>query len=49
MADHDHEPDPDARVTSPMQEFGGREVGIGVAVLLVGLVIAYAVPLLLTV
>ncbi|GAB7089760.1 hypothetical protein JCM18237_00310 [Halorubrum luteum] len=48
MADHDHEPDPDARVTAPMQEFGGREVGIGVAVLLVGLVIAYAVPLVLT-
>ncbi|WP_200840282.1 hypothetical protein [Halorubrum sp. JWXQ-INN 858] len=48
MADHSHEPDPDARVTSPMQEFGGREVGIGVAVLLVGLVVAYVVPTLLT-
>lgn len=48
MADHSQEPDPDARVTAPMQEFGGREVGIGVAVLLVGLVIAYVVPALLS-
>ncbi len=48
MADHSHEPDPDARVTAPMQEFGGREVGIGAAVLLVGLLIAYVIPTLLT-
>ncbi len=47
MADHSHEPDPDERVTAPMQEFGGREVGIGLAVLFVGLAVAYGVPLLL--
>lgn len=53
MADHsheaDHSQDPDARVTSPMQEFGGREVGIGAVVLLVGLLIAYVVPAVLTI
>lgn len=27
------------RVTSPMQQYGGREVGIGVLVLLLGLVL----------
>ena len=48
MDDHSHEPDPDARVTSPMQEFTSREVGIGAAVTLVGLLIAYVIPLLLT-
>ena len=46
--DHSHEPDPDKRVTSPMQEFGGREVGIGATVTLVGLLLAYAVPFLVT-
>ncbi|SNR35263.1 DUF7550 family protein [Halorubrum vacuolatum] len=49
MADHSHEPDPDARVTAPMQEFSGREAGIGAVVLLVGLVIAYGIPTLLTI
>lgn len=48
MDDHSHEPDPDKRVTAPMQEFGGREVGIGAAVTLVGLLLAYAVPFLAT-
>lgn len=48
MADHSHEPAEDARVTSPMQEFGGREVGVGVAVLVAGLVVAYLIPVLLT-
>ena len=48
MDDHSHEPDPDKRVTSPMQEFGGREVGIGAAVTLVGLLLAYAIPFLVT-
>lgn len=46
MADHSHEPDPEKRVTAPMQAFGGREVGVGVAVLLVGLLLAYVVPAL---
>jgi hypothetical protein len=48
MDDHSHEPDPDKRVTAPMQEFGGREVGVGAAVTLVGLLLAYAVPFLVT-
>ena len=48
MEAHSHEPDPDKCVTAPMQEFGGREVGIGAAVTLVGLLIAYAVPFLAT-
>ncbi|MCG1005615.1 DUF7550 family protein [Halorubrum lacusprofundi] len=48
MDDHSHEPDPDKRVTSPMQRFGSREVGIGAAVLLVGLLVAYVIPFLFT-
>ena len=47
MDDHSHEPDPETRVTAPMQEFGGREVGIGAAVTLVGLLLAYVLPALL--
>jgi hypothetical protein len=46
MDDHSHEPDPDERVTSPMQEFGSREVGIGAAITLVGLLVAYVIPFL---
>ncbi|MFB6221028.1 MAG: hypothetical protein ABEH90_06270 [Halolamina sp.] len=46
MADHDeHEHDEhgesDGRVTSPMQAYGMREVGVGIAVLLVGLVVTF--------
>ena len=48
MADHSHEPDPDARVTAPMQEFGSREVAIGAAVTLLGILLAYVVPAVLT-
>lgn len=47
MTDHSPDSESDKRVTSPMQEFGGREVGIGAVILLVGLLVAYAVPLLL--
>ena len=47
MDDHS-EPDPDKRVTAPMQEFGSREVGIGAAVTLVGLLVAYVLPFLFT-
>jgi len=47
MDDHS-EPDPDKRVTAPMQSFGSREVGIGAAVTLVGLLIAYVLPFLFT-
>jgi hypothetical protein len=46
MDDHSHEPDPDKRVTAPMQAFGSREVGIGAAVTLVGLLVAYVIPFL---
>ena len=48
MDDHAHEPDPDARVTAPMQEFGSREVGIGAVMTLLGLLLAYVVPAVLT-
>ncbi|WP_186313376.1 DUF7550 family protein [Halorubrum salsamenti] len=48
MDDHSHEPDPDKRVTAPMQTFGSREVGIGAAVTLVGLLVAYVIPFLFT-
>ena len=47
MADHDDEPDPDARVTAPIQEFTTKQVGIGLVVLLVGLAVAFGVPLVL--
>lgn len=47
MTDHATESESDKRVTSPMQEFGGREVGIGAVILLVGLLVGYLVPLLL--
>ena len=46
MDDHSHEPDPDERVTAPMQGFGSREVGIGAAVTLVGLLGASVIPFL---
>ena len=35
------------RVTSPMQEFGSREVGIGALILAGGLLVAFAIPLAL--
>lgn len=40
---HSHEPDPGKRVTAPMYEFKRREVGIGAAVTLVGLFVAYVI------
>lgn len=48
MADHSHEPDPDARVTAPMQEFTARDAGVGAAVTLAGLLIAYGIPIVAT-
>jgi hypothetical protein len=48
--DHGHEdwanPGPD-RETSPMQHFSTRDVGVGVAVMLVGLVVVFGLPLVL--
>jgi hypothetical protein len=48
-ADYDHHPHGNAegRVTSPMQEFTTGQVGVGFAVLLVGLVVTFGLPLLL--
>jgi len=44
----DHGPDDtDERTTAPMSEFTGREAGIGAAVALVGLLVAFGVPLVL--
>lgn len=49
-ADHDeehHEGEQTGRVTSPMQEFSTGQVGIGLVVLLVGLVVTFGLPLAL--
>ena len=34
------------RTTAPMSEFSGREAGIGVAVMVVGVAVAFGIPLL---
>jgi hypothetical protein len=45
--DHgDHQSSDDERVTSPMQEFSTSQVGVGLAVLVVGLVVVFGIPLL---
>ena len=44
--DHDHHVDDDGRVTSPMQEFSTSQVGVGLAVLAVGLLVTFGLPLL---
>jgi hypothetical protein len=45
--DHgDHQSSEDERVTSPMQEFTSSQVGIGLAVLVVGLVVVFGIPFL---
>jgi hypothetical protein len=47
--DHDHsghESSGDERVTSPMQAFSTSQVGVGLAVLAVGLVVTFGLPLL---
>ena len=41
----DHEDD-DGRVTSPMQEFSTSQVGVGLAILAVGLLVTFGLPLL---
>jgi len=46
MDDHDHGDD-EGRVTAPMQEFSTGQVGIGFAVLVVGLVLTFGVALTL--
>jgi len=47
MADHAHDEEPDGRITSPMQAFTTEQAMKGGAVLLVGLLIAFGLPLLL--
>ncbi|MFC4450040.1 DUF7550 family protein [Halorussus aquaticus] len=42
---HGHEARDMDRVTSPMQEFSTSQVGIGFAVLAVGLAVAFVLPL----
>ncbi|MFB6079438.1 MAG: hypothetical protein ABEJ81_00300 [Haloferacaceae archaeon] len=42
----DHDEDDNLRVTSPMQAFSTDQVGVGIAVLVVGLAVTFAVPLL---
>ncbi|GAB7093531.1 hypothetical protein JCM30237_06830 [Halolamina litorea] len=44
MDDHDHGDDA-GRVTAPMQEFTTGQVGVGLAVLLVGLVLTFGLAL----
>ncbi len=44
--DHGDGADPDGRTTAPMSEFTTRQAGIGALVALVGLVVAFGVPLL---
>ncbi|WP_276253538.1 DUF7550 family protein [Halomontanus rarus] len=57
--DHDHDHDHDSgadvghdvdegRTTAPMSEFTTRDAGVGAVVLAVGLAVAFAVPLLVT-
>jgi hypothetical protein len=45
-AEHGHDVEGLDRVTSPMQSYSMSQVGIGIAVLVVGLVVAFAIPLL---
>jgi len=45
--DHDHDSPGMSRVTSPMQPFALRSVGIGAAVALVGLLVVFGLPLAL--
>lgn len=49
MVDHDTHADEtdDGRVTSPMQSFGSREIGIGVLVAAVGIAVTFLLPLAL--
>ena len=44
---HGHEAEEMDRVTSPMQDFSTSHVGIGFAVLVVGLAVAFVLPLVL--
>jgi hypothetical protein len=44
--DHgDHQNSDDHRVTSPMQEFSTSQVGTGLVILVVGLIVTFGIPL----
>lgn len=43
MDDHDHDPDDAGRVTAPMQEFSTQQVGLGLAVLVVGIAVTFGI------
>lgn len=53
--EHEHhdsdtpEPRPDDRTTAPQSPYTGRQVGIGALVALVGMLIVFGVPLILTI
>lgn len=48
MTDHSHE-DSDGleRVTSPMQQYSTKQVGVGLAVLAIGLLLTFVIPIAL--
>lgn len=50
MSGHEYEPEDEGRFreTAPMQAFTMGEVTVGLAVLAIGLLVTFAVPLLLT-
>lgn len=45
-AEHGHDVEGLERVTSPMQDYSMSQVGIGFVVLAVGLVVTFALPLI---
>lgn len=45
--DETHGGDEAGRTTSPMQAFDGRDVAVGLAVLAVGVLVAFGLPVLL--
>jgi hypothetical protein len=45
-ADIGHDPEEDDRVTAPMGPYSSRDVGIGVLVMLVGVAVAFGIPLI---
>jgi hypothetical protein len=44
MSDDHHDDEESGRVTSPMQDYDMGQVGTGVAVMLVGVAVAYVLP-----
>jgi hypothetical protein len=46
--DHGHDDEEEGRTTAPQSEYTASQVGLGVAVALVGLVVTFGIPLALT-